>query len=73
MKRCPFCHHPNATVQSDADGARPGRWEWVECNSCGARGPSVRVDQHRPGQYARDEWNKAGLPSADLAVLETSP
>jgi len=38
MKRCPFCNSMNVSGRAKYDGYMEP-YAYVECNSCGARGP----------------------------------
>lgn len=56
VKNCPFCGSSNIKIcadYSDTAGNNEGREYYVECFSCGARGP-----KESKGPYAVDSWEE---------------
>lgn len=58
LKRCPFCDAEPGENGPEVTGTHPGT-DWVECNNCGAQGPSQKK-YNRPKGAARraaEAWN----------------
>lgn len=53
-KPCPFCGQEGVIIREGSTF----RWLMVECSSCGAAGPEIRVQTLGPG--SADEWRLAG-------------
>ena len=59
LRPCPFCGGADVLLVLDA-----ARWPVVQCQDCGANGPSITLSQHeavaqwntRAGEAAEREW-----------------
>jgi Lar family restriction alleviation protein len=60
VKPCPFCGDVK-TLRTIADPNQGGKWGYIECGICGARGPEMRTGYLDPKHWrhrAIDEWNR---------------
>lgn len=58
---CPFCGQTDLVMSTPAGD---GSWQYVLCNECAARGPSIHL-----GQAAiRNDWNTRAAPSPSPAA-----
>ena len=62
---CPFCGDDNARFCDDYSVSTVHGWvaeAWIACESCGARGPRVGIDEVIPENEIRPaairEWNE---------------
>jgi Lar family restriction alleviation protein len=59
-KPCPFCGSSAEYIKPVTD-TPAGKWGYMECGNCGARGPDVRTG-YRPPDHWEDEaivqWNQ---------------
>jgi Lar family restriction alleviation protein len=71
VRPCPFCGSADVLLTHDA-----ARWPVVQCQDCGANGPSIKLSQDeavaqwnaRPGVAAERESIKARLLNMDDAA-----
>lgn len=49
---CPFCGG-----SAEYDNSDHGPYEWINCETCGAKGPTVNYNRSGLGS-ARDAWNR---------------
>lgn len=57
LKNCPFC---GAAAHFEMD---EGRWEWVECESCGMQGNRSASLMEDCKPKLADEWNRRAPPA----------
>jgi len=59
---CPFCGAAGASLQAQFENqVRRGKWGFIECIDCGAKGPDVRTEYDDIPKWfnrAADEWNR---------------
>ncbi|WP_409998301.1 MULTISPECIES: Lar family restriction alleviation protein [unclassified Bradyrhizobium] len=54
MGHCPFCKSLHVSIWTETDGNFAVTDAWVECDDCGARGPSADTEAE-----SAQKWNAA--------------
>lgn len=52
LKPCPFCGG-----DAEYDNSDSGPFEWIACQKCGARGPTINYNRKKLGD-SRAAWNR---------------
>lgn len=61
---CPFCGQmdncDSIRMEDDSLDRHPGGYFWIQCHSCGARGPEVKSQEAAINSWQRLPWHYAG-------------
>lgn len=68
---CPFCGHTSTTHDEDATITCGETYIWIECMSCGARGPTCTIDRNdgAPEPQTSDDADALETKRHDRAII----